>query len=97
MTLGYLVFDANWSPRYDVRGDLESGGLTMEYGANISQRTGEDWKDVTLVLSTARPSMASNPPSMDPVFVDVYARLLRLQAEVVAWPRWRRMGWRTTT
>lgn len=73
MTLGYLVFDANWSPRYDVRGDLESGGLTMEYGANISQRTGEDWKDVTLVLSTARPSMASNPPSMDPVFVDVYA------------------------
>ena len=73
ITLGYLVFDANWSPRYDVRGDIGSGGLTMEYGADILQQTGEDWNDVTLVLSTARPSRASNPPSMSPVFVDVFA------------------------
>lgn len=73
ITLGYLVFDANWSPRYDVRGDIGSGGLTMEYGADILQQTGEDWNDVTLVLSTARPSRASNPPSMSPVFVDIYA------------------------
>lgn len=45
----------------------------MEYGAQIYQQTGEDWNDVTLVLSTARPSRASNPPSMSPVFVDIYA------------------------
>ena len=73
MTLGYLVSDANWSPRYDVRGDLNSGKLAMEYGAQIHQQTGEDWNDVELVLSTARPSRASNPPSMSPVFVDIYA------------------------
>ena len=72
LTLEYLVSNANWSPRYDVRGDLDANKVTVEYGAQIFQQSGEDWTDVTLVLSTAQPSQAANPPTISPVYVDVY-------------------------
>lgn len=71
-TLGYLVTNANWEPRYDIRGDLDGSNLSLEYGAEILQQSGEDWTDVTLVLSTAQPSQSANPPTIYPVYVDVY-------------------------
>jgi uncharacterized protein (TIGR02231 family) len=43
----------------------------VEYDALVSQRTGEDWKDVKLSLSTAQPTRASSPPAVDPWYVDV--------------------------
>ncbi|MDG2423148.1 MAG: mucoidy inhibitor MuiA family protein [Phycisphaerales bacterium] len=72
LTLGYLVLNANWTPRYDVRGDLDTSKVNMEYGAQIFQQSGEDWNNVTLVLSTAQPAQAANPPSIGPVYVDVF-------------------------
>ncbi len=72
VTLGYLVSSANWSPRYDVRGDLDAGTVAVEYGAQVFQQSGEDWTDVTLVLSTAQPSQSANPPTINPVYVDVH-------------------------
>jgi uncharacterized protein (TIGR02231 family) len=71
VTLGYLVSNATWSPRYDVRGDLDDAQVSVEYGAEVSQQSGEDWTDITLVLSTAQPSQSANPPHLGPVYVDV--------------------------
>ena len=73
MTLGYLVSNATWTPRYDIRGDLDAGTVAVEYGAEVTQQSGEDWTDVTLVLSTAQPSQDANPPTLRPSYVDVYA------------------------
>ncbi len=47
---------ANWSPVYDMR--LTTGddaGLAVDRAVVVSQQTGQDWTDVQLVLSTARP------------------------------------------
>ncbi|SFR59385.1 conserved hypothetical protein [Yoonia tamlensis] len=47
---------ANWSPVYDMRlttGDAPS--LDLDRAVVISQDSGQDWMDVELVLSTARP------------------------------------------
>ncbi len=47
---------ANWSPVYDMR--LTTGdavGLDIDRAVVVSQGTGQDWLDVKLVLSTARP------------------------------------------
>lgn len=47
---------ANWSPVYDMRlttGDAAS--LDIDRAVVVSQETGQDWLDVRLVLSTARP------------------------------------------
>ncbi len=47
--------------------------LTLNYGAMLNQKTGEDWNEVALTLSTARPGLGSLPPKLDPTYVDVYA------------------------
>ena len=47
---------ANWSPVYDMRlttGDDAS--LDIDRSVVISQQTGQDWENVQLILSTARP------------------------------------------
>ncbi len=71
LALTYLVRDAAWAPSYAVRATAERSAVTVEYDAMVLQRTGEDWKDVRLSLSTAQPTRASSPPSVDPWFVDV--------------------------
>lgn len=69
--LTYLTYEATWEPAYNIRaaGDLSS--MTVEYDAVITQRTGEDWNDVRLTLSTAQPTAAAHPPTIQPWFVDV--------------------------
>jgi uncharacterized protein (TIGR02231 family) len=69
--LTYLVGNATWEPAYAVRAAGDRTGVTVEYDALVSQRTGEDWKDVKLALSTAQPTRASSPPAVDPWYVDV--------------------------
>ncbi len=49
-----------------------NGKLTLGYLASLSQNTGEDWSAVNLTLSTARPSLGTLPPKLDPIYLDVY-------------------------
>lgn len=58
---------ASWAPVYDLRltrGDNPS--LTLDRGVTVSQNSGEDWRGVDLVLSTARPSDQSAPGMLWP-------------------------------
>lgn len=63
---------AGWEPSYDVRlaADGKTAGLTFR--ALIRQQTGEDWQDVDLNLSTARPSAGGAPPELYPWRVSFY-------------------------
>ena len=70
--LTYLVEQAGWQPAYSIRAAGDRSGTTIEYDALIVQRSGEDWKDVKLSLSTAQPTRASSPPAVEPWYVDVY-------------------------
>lgn len=69
--LTYLVSEATWSPSYDIRAATDGSSASIEYNALLTQRSGEDWSDVRLTLSTAQPMLAANPPSLQPWFVDV--------------------------
>lgn len=66
--LSYLVNSANWSPTYNVR---TSNGKTVsvEYLAQITQMSGEDWTGVKLTLSTATPAMNAQSPLLVPMWV----------------------------
>ncbi|WP_415182859.1 DUF4139 domain-containing protein [Phaeovulum sp.] len=57
---------ASWRPVYDMRLDRAAGRLDMERGVVVSQSSGEDWRGVDLVLSTARPSERSEPSALWP-------------------------------
>ncbi|MGL4395189.1 MAG: mucoidy inhibitor MuiA family protein [Hyphomicrobium sp.] len=74
LIIRYQVADAGWTPLYDAR--LSTGSKTaapkleLSRRASISQRTGEDWDNAAVLLSTARPSSDAAAPDLLPQLVD---------------------------
>lgn len=66
MDLDYVVDGANWEPLYDARLDPETDTVEISYFADIYQKTGEDWNDVELTLSTSQPSQGTGPGLLPP-------------------------------
>ncbi|MFI1648389.1 mucoidy inhibitor MuiA family protein [Streptomyces avidinii] len=62
LRLSHLSPCALWRPAY--RAVLDGDSLTLETDAMVWQRTGEDWSDVRLTLSTARSALATEPPRL---------------------------------
>lgn len=65
-TVTYLVKSASWYPSYDIRASDVNKPVDLIYRANISQQSGEDWKNVRLVLSSGDPSMGGAKPTLLP-------------------------------
>jgi uncharacterized protein (TIGR02231 family) len=65
--LTYHVAGASWQPLYDLVLDGEK--LKVSYLAEITQRTGEDWPEVTLVLSTTRQGLRQTLPELSPWYI----------------------------
>lgn len=72
MRLVYLVRGAGWEPSYDVRVDPNLDSVNVGLVAFITQATEEDWDDVEVLLSTARPHLGLDPPSVPERFARVY-------------------------
>ncbi|MDD3178931.1 MAG: mucoidy inhibitor MuiA family protein [Opitutaceae bacterium] len=71
IALAYTVPNASWTPAYDARVLSNDHAVALSCFGVVRQKTGEDWKDVALTLSTARPSLGGAPPSLAPWTVDV--------------------------
>ena len=69
--LNYLVNAAGWRPQYKLRAGGEGEAVRVEYLAAVNQGTGEDWTDVELALSTARPLLNAAPPELNALAVVV--------------------------
>jgi len=69
MRVRYLVDDAMWSPSYNVRTEADNARVLLEYNAAIQQRSGEDWTDVAMTLSTATPTLVARAPELTPLRV----------------------------
>lgn len=66
----YLVWNASWSPLYDLRSAGLDKPLQLTYKANVRNNTGFDWKGVALHLSSAQPLSNNNRPILNPVYLD---------------------------
>ena len=64
-TLSYLVKDAGWVPNYDIKSTGLNAPLSLAYKGNVYQKTGQDWKNVKISLSTGNPSYNISKPKMD--------------------------------
>ena len=90
LELSYLVSGARWTPLYDARVATENGAAKFNLSLNalVTQKSGENWENVALKLSTARPGLGSLPPKLNPVWVDepraVHASAPMLNAASVA-------------
>jgi uncharacterized protein (TIGR02231 family) len=72
MQVSYLVYDAGWTPSYDLRASDVNGPVELTYKANVRQNTGEAWNDVKPVLSTANPTVSNTKPELDPWYLSFY-------------------------
>lgn len=64
VTVTTFVEAAGWAPSYDARLDSAAGKLALDRFVSVHQASGEDWRGVKLVLSTARPSERTDPSEM---------------------------------
>lgn len=69
LTASYVVYNARWIPQYDVRASRDANTVQVEYRAAVQQSTGEDWTNVDLALSTARPDVGGVKPELPPWFI----------------------------
>ena len=72
VSVTYQVRGASWHPVYEARLDSASGKLALREEAVVVQRTGEDWGNVAVTLSTARPSAGIQPPVLLPWRIALY-------------------------
>jgi uncharacterized protein (TIGR02231 family) len=84
LELTYVVDRAHWIPLYDLRVQSSSNTIQLDYLAEIRQATGEDWSNVSLILSTAKPGLGTLPPKLDPWYVDLAAPMQMRQRTMMA-------------
>jgi uncharacterized protein (TIGR02231 family) len=72
-TLRYLIGNASWISSYNARIDSGTGKVELLYNALVRQKTGEDWNNVRLALSTAQPGRNGRMPELVPSYVDYRA------------------------
>jgi len=85
--LRYTTPQASWRPAYDAHVSTTESRVQLGYFAQVRQTTGEDWENVALTLSTARPSLGGHAPELSPWHLDLVpdaaneenAPLVRLQ------------------
>jgi hypothetical protein len=66
LKVAYLVQEASWFPRYDIRAKDIQSPIAITYKANVSQQSGEDWKNVMLTISSGNPSLTGARPIIQP-------------------------------
>jgi uncharacterized protein (TIGR02231 family) len=69
LDLTYIVSGTAWVPEYRISFDPEEEKVVLAYNARLKQRTGEDWKNVDITLSTAVPHAGAAPPELQPHYI----------------------------
>jgi uncharacterized protein (TIGR02231 family) len=70
--LTYVIPNAaDWSPYYELRANPSEGKVNVAYFAKLVQRTGEDWENVRVVLSTTTPVLGVTPPEPNPWYLSL--------------------------
>ena len=84
LLIDYQTSGANWMPLYDARLKNKQDGTSdlklTQYGA-VTQRTGEDWSDIELTLSTAQPHRQAVLASLRTNWVSMYPEQSRVRAQ----------------
>jgi len=66
LELTAIIPRAGWEPAYDVRLAADAKTAELTFRALVRQQTGEEWNNVDLTLSTARPASGGAPPELQP-------------------------------
>ncbi|MEJ0008887.1 MAG: mucoidy inhibitor MuiA family protein [Steroidobacteraceae bacterium] len=73
VAVSYTIQDARWDWIYQARLDTAKKHLVLDRQGSVTQGSGEDWKNVELTLTTAKPAEDLGTPVVDSLFVDLRA------------------------
>lgn len=69
-TINYVVRTASWYPVYDIRAKNVNSPISITYKANVSQQSGEEWKNIKITLSTGNPTVSGSKPELTPDYLN---------------------------
>lgn len=72
LKISYLVRGAYWQPIYDARANFDKSNVELISYGIVKQNTGEEWEDVGITLSTAKPAIGGSMPYVSPWFLKPY-------------------------
>lgn len=72
LELTSMTPQARWEPTYDVRLSEDAKSAELTFRAMLRQQTGEEWHNVDVTLSTARPAIGGAPPELYPWEISLY-------------------------
>ncbi len=64
LIVSYQVQDAGWIPNYDIKSKDINTPLFLSYKAHVYQKTGNDWNNVYIILSTGNPNINVAKPNL---------------------------------
>ncbi len=64
VVLSYYLYSGGWTPFYDIRAKDTKSNVEIAYKANVLQRTGTDWENVDMKLSSASPNFTNTLPEL---------------------------------
>lgn len=72
LDLSYIAENCGWMPLYQLRADSVQKSVSVTYDAKVFNQSTEDWNDVSLSLSTARPQIGGKEPELSPSYLRFY-------------------------
>lgn len=69
VSLDYQMAGVAWNWQYEARLDSQARKVALVRQAQLTQGTGEDWKNIELTISTARPGMNAVTPPISSAFL----------------------------
>jgi len=79
VNLKYNVQDAGWIPNYDIKSKKINDPLKLTYKAHVYQKTGVNWDNVAISLSTGNPNNFSVKPEINTHYLN-FGRRKNLKA-----------------
>ncbi len=80
VSVTYMVEDAGWTWIYEARLDTKTKRLSLDRQGEVQQGSGEDWKNVEMILTTAQPEEDGATPVIGSQFLDLEESQPRLRA-----------------
>lgn len=68
--LRYIVSNCGWQANYDLMTANITEKIKLKYKAKVYNNTGNDWKGVSLFLSTSDPNITASAPELQPWFLN---------------------------
>lgn len=84
LDLKYVIYNAGWTPEYDLRAIDITKPVQLNYKAKVYQSSGEDWDNVNLTISTGNPQISGVKPEIYPWYVRFYEPINRVLSGKVA-------------